>query len=653
MVDHISYTQHRASLIQSSWHRCQDQYGLSKGALNKVVRLTNSELQSYREAAFDILGAGTKIIESVRHLAREGEYCVLISDEQGVAVEGFADSPESSECARHGLLEGSVWHEPDVGTNGIGTCLRSRQSISICGADHYSINFKKFTCSAAPIYNEKNAIIGVLDISRLTTEDFIESFFTYSFIVEAANQISANIFLSHNQDKNILTFSSNSLVNIYESKAMLAFDDNGIITHATQDCFHLLEDMDDKNLIGQKLSDVIPFSFDQISTCSGNPLKVNTGIFKGNYISNLRTRHSLGHNHFIKAPPKTMRPKLKLSITNTKLDRFAGSDKAMQKIIKIGRKFIDQDIPLLLLGETGVGKDTFSRYLHAESQRSSKPYIAVNCAAIPETLMDSELFGYKPGTFTDGLKEGKKGKILASHQGTLFLDEIGDMPLHLQARLLRVLEEREVTPLGAVDPIKVDLKVICATHKNIFELVQKGDFRQDLLFRIMGAQIELPALKERTNIMEIINNILDNQYEKDSSNVVFTDEVISLFENYPWPGNIRELKSAILYASCLSEEGVISINHLPNHLVTFNTLGYTSFEKSTFPSSADYALPLSSSSLFEAQDTAEATHINKFLQENNWNITKTAKKLGISRSTLHRRIDKYNLSNQSKPKLAN
>jgi len=325
----------------------------------------------------------------------------------------------------------------------------------------------------------------------------------------------------------------------------------------------------------------------------------------------------------------------------------------MQKIVKIGRKFINQDIPLLLLGETGVGKDTFSRYLHGESNRSNKPYIAVNCAAIPETLMDSELFGYKPGTFTDGLKEGKKGKILASHQGTLFLDEIGDMPLNLQARLLRVLEEREVTPLGSVDPIKVDLKIICATHKNIFNLVQQGKFRQDLLFRIMGAQIELPALKERTNIMEIINQILDAQSEQSHSNITFTKEVLALFEKYPWPGNIRELKSTILYAYCLNDEGVISINHLPNHLMKYNSVGYTSFEETALSSATDYTLPMNNSSLYKAQDTAEASHINKFLQENSWNITKTAKKLGISRSTLHRRIDKYNLSNQSKVKLTN
>jgi transcriptional regulator of acetoin/glycerol metabolism len=185
--------------------------------------------------------------------------------------------------------------------------------------------------------------------------------------------------------------------------------------------------------------------------------------------------------------------------------------------------------------------------------------------------MDSELFGYMPGTFTDGLKDGKKGKILASNNGTLFLDEIGDMPINLQAHLLRVLEEREVTPLGAVEPIPVDIKVICATHKNISELIEQGLFRQDLLYRIKGAEITLPPLRERENLQEIIQSILSAEPDDTAKSIEISNEVMSIFNSYSWPGNIRELKSVLRYALCFCEEKTIKVDDLPEQLLqSFN-----------------------------------------------------------------------------------
>ncbi len=241
--------------------------------------------------------------------------------------------------------------------------------------------------------------------------------------------------------------------------------------------------------------------------------------------------------------------------------------------IGLCRKIIDKDIPLLVLGETGVGKDTLARALHNESKRTEKPYVAVNCAAIPATLLASELFGYAPGTFTGGVKGGRTGKILASHGGTLFLDEIGDMPLELQAHLLRVLEERTVTPLGSAHAIPVDMKIICATHRNLPDLIAKGHFRKDLYYRIRGAQIVLPALRDRADIAELIGQIVREEDSAGAPAIEFSEGVMDLFRTYPWPGNIRELRNVVRFVTSLHAGKLILVEDLPDQLLDYSKSG--------------------------------------------------------------------------------
>lgn len=650
MADHLTYNEHRSSIIKSSWRRCENQYGLDKGHNEKVVILTEKELKQHEDAAINILTGSIKVIESVRHLAKEGDYCVLVTDNNGVAVKGYADTPQSSECAELGLLPGSVWNENDIGTNGVGTCLVSKQSVTVSGGDHYSHCLKNFTCTAAPIYGADGSILGAIDIWRMTNEDYVESFFTHSFIREAAKQISANVFISHFNNANVIALSPSSMVTIYETKALLAFDDNGIICGATQDCLQLLDQMDVNQLIGQKCDEVFACPVDEIYASQFQPKHIKDGLFDNIFIKGIRANKS-SISRLKKAAPVKRKTEKVLSNTN-KLERFAGSDKAMQRLVKIGRQLINKDISMLILGETGVGKDTYSKLLHDESARQGKPFVAVNCAAIPESLMDSELFGYKPGTFTDGLKDGKKGKILASNGGTLFLDEIGDMPLNLQAHLLRVLEEREVTPLGAVEPIPVDIRVICATHKNIFKLVETGAFRQDLLYRIRGAQIEIPSLRERSNIGEIVAEIINHQSDYDYDEITLHEDVWDLFETYSWPGNIRELKSALMYALCLCSNNTVTIDDLPDELravarggsaaIGFQPSFANGIAGPAVGNGDGLALP-QDASLHMTNHIAEANHIEELLKLNNWNVSGTAQTLGISRSTLHRKIKKYNI----------
>lgn len=654
MGNNLTYNEHRSAIIKTSWSRCESQYGLEKQNKNNIVILTENELKQHKDAVINILDGSTKVIESVRHLAKQGDYCVLVSDSDGVAIKGYADTPQSSECAAHGLVAGSTWNEEDIGTNGLGTCLASKQSITVSGGDHYASHLHNFTCVAAPIYEPSGTIIGALDISRLTNEDFVESFFTYSFIKEAANQISANLFLSQFEDQNVISLSPSSMVTIYESKALLSFNDEGAITGATQDCLQLLEVMDQSQIIGRKCEDVFPLALDDAYKSLSQPIQIKEGLFENLFIKGLRGQPG-GNAERRKTVPVRRKPVASVKRgERDALSRFAGSDPAMQRIVQMGTRLINKDIPLLILGETGVGKDTFTKLLHEQSDRVGGPFVAVNCAAIPESLLDSELFGYKPGTFTDGLRDGKKGKILAANGGTLFLDEIGDMPMGMQAHLLRVLQEREVTPLGAVDPISVDVRVVCATNQNIFNLVDTGLFRQDLLFRIRGAQLEIPALRERRNIREIVEEIIVHQTDYDFDDVSFNDEVWHLFESYSWPGNIRELKSALLFALCLSEKQHVVVEDLPPEItagvrsssqfsgLSGDVAGVAANGYSRERQRDAHETP-PAASLYHSSNMAEARHIEDLLRRNNWNVSATAEQLSISRSTLHRKIRKYDI----------
>ncbi len=647
MGDELAYQDHRDLVVKNSWRRCKNQFQLDREARKPVDILSEKEVKLRQDSLQHFLEHSEEVINAVRHLAKESDYCVLIADGTGVTVNEFADTSESSEYRNHGLITGSVWNEDNIGTNGIGTSLANKQGTTISGTEHYAEHLKNFTCTAAPIFDTQEKIIGAINISRMVSEDYVESFFTHSFIQEAAKQISANIFLSFFKEQNIISCSPYSNVSLYESKALLAFDDDGIIQGATKDCLEIMGECELYNLVGQSLETVIQEPVEKIFSKQKHFLEIKEGPMANNFVKGLRISSNVASDDSKPVLRKKLSSKKapiesSIEVENKKFDDFSGSEKNVLRCVEIGKRLINKDIPLLLLGETGVGKDTLAKLLHETSDRKDQPFVALNCAAIPPSLMDSELFGYMPGTFTDGLKDGKKGKILASNNGTLFLDEIGDMPINLQAHLLRVLEEREVTPLGAVEPIPVDIKVICATHKNISELIEQGLFRQDLLYRIKGAEITLPPLRERENLQEIIQSILSAEPDDTAKSIEISNEVMSIFNSYSWPGNIRELKSVLRYALCFCEEKTIKVDDLPEQLLqSFNA---NSIDDNTAAFVNDIKINNPDSFSLEAtKSSSEAKILQNILVRNNWNITTTAEKLEISRSTLHRKIKKYGI----------
>jgi len=292
------------------------------------------------------------------------------------------------------------------------------------------------------------------------------------------------------------------------------------------------------------------------------------------------------------------------------------------------RRVLGKPIPLLIHGESGVGKELFARAVHDSGPRSKAPFVAINCAALPENLIEAELFGYAPGAFTGARREGSIGRLREAHGGTLFLDEIGDMPLTMQTRLLRVLQERQVTPLGGGKPVDVDFTLICATHRKLREEAEKGTFRSDLYYRINGLTVNLPALRERSDFQALTERILSEL--NPGRDIHLTPELLARFSRHPWPGNVRQYSSVLRTASAMldAHEDEIDWPHLSDDLVEELT-------EIAAPHSLHDHLVAIPQNLKELSRSA----IQHAMESCRGNISEAARRLGISRQTLYRKLN--------------
>jgi transcriptional regulator of acetoin/glycerol metabolism len=328
---------------------------------------------------------------------------------------------------------------------------------------------------------------------------------------------------------------------------------------------------------------------------------------------------------------------------NLTLEDLAGSDSQMLRNVRTARRVADSDLPVLIQGPTGSGKEAFAHAMHAVSARAAKPFVAVNCAAIPESLIESELFGYRPGAFTGARREGMKGRIVRSDGGTLFLDEIGDMPLALQTRLLRVLEDREILPLGSETPVKVDLHVIAASHRNLRDMISQGTFRDDLYYRLNGITLELPALAERTDRDHVIRRVLASECA-DEHPVDLEAGALRCLTEYGWPGNMRELRNVLRTALAMRDGDAIRECDLPRE-IRFG--GHGDVEDRRVSGAlgvsrhipAPQPVPQSADLLKDAERGA----LLQAIEACNGNMTRTAEQLGVSRNTLYRKMKRHGI----------
>ncbi|MFT4063943.1 sigma-54-dependent Fis family transcriptional regulator [Paraburkholderia sp.] len=346
--------------------------------------------------------------------------------------------------------------------------------------------------------------------------------------------------------------------------------------------------------------------------------------------------------------------------TGLPLGRLCGDDPVMQATLSRASLLIDRQLPILILGETGTGKEYLARALHDYSRRRSAAMVSVNCGSIPENLIESELFGYTRGAFSGALSTGMKGKVVLAHRGTLFLDEIGDMPAAQQTRLLRVLSEREVTPIGSAEPIAVDLQLICATHQNIEARVEAGTFREDLYYRIAVGIVHLPPVRERHDRAWLLQSILEREAPGATLEANVDGEAREMLLNCTWPGNLRQMRAALQYACAVKSTDVIRAGDLPANVHPGKGLGVRgSGLRSPWHAAGSHAVTYPAGVSHAAQmgymprlaDTAPAApavptqrdNILRALSASRWNISAASRELGICRASLYRKLRQFRI----------
>jgi transcriptional regulator of acetoin/glycerol metabolism len=457
----------------------------------------------------------------------------------------------------------------------------------------------------------------------------------------SANLIARWNFLNQYEQSWILRFHSRPEFVGLLHEALVAVDGSGNILAVNESALLQLGCSTRKMLIGQSIERFFQFDFGTLD---------QRAKFEPSAIWPVRDlAHGRRFFAVVRAPLRNAVRALALATPDHSRDKIDAAphergqqhvveDAQMRKNLAAGRQLFAKQVPILLQGATGTGKEAFAKALHRGGLWFDKPFVTVNCAAIPESLIESELFGYTRGAFTGAVKEGRVGKILQSNGGTLFLDEIGDMPLMLQTRLLRVIEEREVVPLGSDQAIPVNLHVISATHRDIHQMIQSGEFREDLYYRLNGITLQLPLLRDRGDRAELIRTLLQEENCGQDSAEIAEDAFRKLLD-YSWPGNIRQLRNALRTAAALCRDGIIRLSNLPQEILDTESRALPPTTAAGTPETSPVTASLPSAALREAECAA----LLRELERMRWNISRTAQALGISRNTLYRKIHKHRI----------
>jgi len=631
----MDVTQVGPAIVQS-WNRCVREFGLDSVRDEPVIILDSRELKDRQEPLESLRAIAQGEMATLYQQLSGSGFSVLLTDQEGVLLDYLGD-PSFSEAARRcGMVEGALWSEQYQGTNGMGTCAIEKRPLLVHHHEHFLARNIGLTCSSAPIFDHEGGLLAVLDASSFSRQ---AQQHTLVLVNMSAQMIENRALLCRFRDHYALRFHSRPefIGTLWEGA--LALNEEGRILAANRSALFQLGYKKPADLAGFQLRDLFNTGMEALLGRNNqgwlNPVALYEAK-RGNRFFGL-VQPPEGRAAVLSSGRASRQPVIENPPAGDekfiRLSELQFGDQTMEHNVHCARRVLGRDIPILLLGETGTGKEVFAQGVHQEQAGGKRPFVAVNCASIPETLIESELFGYKSGAFTGANREGRRGKILQANGGTLFLDEIGDMPVMLQARLLRVLEEREVIPLGGEIPVKVDIKLISATHRDLKELVAEGRFREDLYYRLQGITLNLPPLRDRRDKRELINHILRLECA-DQQQIDLSKGAMRQLEAYAWPGNIRQLRNVLRPALALCDGPEITIYDLPQEICTQPHQAETEPEGSPDGSTA---VPLS------ALEMAERETILLNLEKSRWNVTLAARNLKISRNTLYRKMNNLHI----------
>ncbi len=591
---------------------------------------------------------------------------VILTDVNGLIIQTLGDADFIEKADRVALSPGVAWSEESKGTNAIGTAIAERAPTVVHGTQHYLEANRFLTCSAAPIFDVTGNVIGVLDVTG-DQRNFHKH--TMALVRMSAQMIENQLFSAAFHDSITLHFHSRPEFVGTLMEGLVSFTPGGRFLSASRSgLFQLglslsaLQSHTFSSLMGLPISAL----FDHYRTAS--PGLLNLCLHSGVRVyakAELRRTddtftHALAASRQAPGAVTNTHPGSNTTAAHgnareaatprlSSLRYLNTGDPQLALVIEKVNKVIGRDIAILVTGETGTGKELLAQAIHNDSPRKNGPFVAVNCASIPESLIESELFGYEEGAFTGARKKGGIGKILQANGGSLFLDEIGDMPLSQQARLLRVLQERMVTPLGSTKSIPVNVALTCATNRNLRDMIAAKTFREDLYYRLNGLVVKLPPLRERSDLEVVINKLIST--ESNGVKYRIAPEIMVLFKAHAWPGNFRQLTNLLRTAMVMAGEAPeIRREHLPDDFLDDVILVHpgSGFSMGTAANtgagiglaandacpSASHALPANAT-----LDDVELLAIRRSLQEHAGNVSATARALGVSRNTIYRKLN--------------
>ncbi|MBI6600951.1 MULTISPECIES: sigma-54-dependent Fis family transcriptional regulator [Pseudomonas] len=601
------------TIIQDSWRRCRA-FGLDHQSPPSFDQLPAEGISQLLESQHSLVQTThQEVLPYYENILSNSNCLIMLADNQGQVLTSWGTQRFIEPKLARGFSAGASWLERASGTNAIGTALACAQAVHIAHDEHFLKANRFMTGSAAPIFDAQREIIAVLDVS---SDSYLPPSHTLGMVKMMSQTVENRLILNLFRGEHFqLTFNT-GLSNLDSQWAgLLIFDESGQVLSANRRA---------DNLLGISLSCVMIDSLFKVSLLEllnqpeGLPFSLQAAG-RNRFQCLLKRPLQQPVQARVFTEPKAREPRPTPAPTAIGLKTLHFGDPRVEKAVRQAERLLEKDIPLLIHGETGVGKEVFVKALHQASSRSRQAFIAVNCAAIPAELVESELFGYEKGAFTGANQKGSIGLIRKADKGTLFLDEIGDMPLPTQARLLRVLQERCVQPVGSSDLFPVDLRIISATNRALREWVQAGRFREDLYYRIGGLTLELPPLRERRDKQALFQQLWQ-QHREPTQRAGLSAEVLALFEQHPWPGNLRQVSSVLQVALAMAEEQPIRVEHLPD----------------------DFFVDLDRAAPAPANDGLDdSDDLTRRLKAAGGNISHLARELGVSRNTLYKRLRQH------------
>jgi transcriptional regulator of acetoin/glycerol metabolism len=629
--------------IIATSHERSLSYGLCPGARPDFNPLGRSDLNDLieRNRLFHI--HAVPAMETLYQQIVNTHNMVILTDAAGTIVHSLGDDDFLEKANQVALQPGVAWSEQRRGTNAIGTAIAEKAPALVHADQHYLAANHFLTCSAAPITDHQGNVIGVLDVSG-DQRSFHKH--TMALVRMSALMIENQLFSATFEEAVTLHFHARpefigtlmeGIASFTPGGRFLSANRNGLFQLGLS--FKALQSHTFSSLFGMPISAI----YDHYRTAM--PGLLNLCLHSGVRVLGRAQLRLSGEVQAISTgserpagaalgTPSPSQASVPASTASQIARRLSGlrylntGDPQLEQVIAKVNKVLGRDIPILIMGETGTGKELLAQAIHNDSPRGMGPFVAVNCASIPETLIESELFGYEDGAFTGARKKGAIGKILQANGGTLFLDEIGDMPFGLQARLLRVLQERMVTPLGSDKSIPVNVELICATNHNLRERMARGLFREDLYYRLNGLVVKLPALRERTDLEIVTRKIL--AAEPGGEHHTIAGEVLRMFRRHKWPGNFRQLTNLLRTAVIMAGDDVeIGLQHMPDDF-----LDDIEHDAVTAPVPDTAGLMAGGANL----EQMEHSVITRTLEAHGGNVSATARALGVSRNTIYRKL---------------